>query len=385
MSKIKTTLLGLGTIAATVAPIVSVVACGQEERFLGGENVMLAMDGGIVNDNSFNVQGLAALNSIFSLLGKGKADENDYSLSIDFRVDNVLKTYTELQESGANVILAPGVFHNPAIQQWNEDNGTESMKFIVGDVDVSKTIPKNVAGITFQTKLSGFEAGVLSSLYLQEKNDQDPVVGMWGGDDVKSVVDYMIGYYEGVKYFNSSDLKNKDYPTVKFAQFDKDLDWTNSGFKPGEGAGKAEKLITDESADIVVPVAGPQFNDALQFLSQTHQEVKLIGVDSDQKLFHPEAKDLILTSILKDMKNATVAVWNKIMNPDMVVNSPIGGFGDLTVGNLENGWTRIEQTDTTEPVKNLYASATSKRIEVAAKAILGVTWAQALEEIKKLK
>ena len=69
--------------------------------------------------------------------------------------------------------------------------------------------------------------------------------------------------------------------------------------------------LLDQGADIIMPVAGPVGKGAGAALKEAKaagKDVKLIWVDSDGYLTAPEYKDLMLTSVVKQMGEAVEAV-----------------------------------------------------------------------------
>jgi basic membrane protein A len=87
----------------------------------------------------------------------------------------------------------------------------------------------------------------------------------------------------------------------------------------------------DQGADIIMPVAGPVGKGAGAALKEAKaagKDVKLIWVDSDGYLTAPEYKDLMLTSVVKQMGEAVEAV---------VKDDTEGKFNNAAyVGTLEN-------------------------------------------------
>ncbi len=374
MSKIKKSLLAFGTVAVTAAPIASVVACGSEAS---KSEVKLVTDSGSISDKSFNQQGFEALKGTFSILKQGTPTNSDVSVPEGNSAAQIVKSYLAVQGTNTKVVLAPGFYHTKAIDLWNSTYGLDKLKFIIADGQFEDgKIPTNVAQITYETKTSGFEAGVLAGLYLEAIKDVTPTVGMWGGGPFPGVTDFMVGFYEGIQYFNTTVKTTGS--DVKFAKFGTPEAYTNSTFEAGKGVVKAEALKA-KHADILLPVAGPQVADALSVVGTT--QIKVIGVDTDQKIAYPGDKAHILTSILKNLKDSMVDVWKKSNDPTATVADGIKGFGEHTIGTLANGLTGIEQDETTGTIHGLYSKATTPEVIAAANAIKAKTWDQTLASI----
>jgi basic membrane protein A len=84
----------------------------------------------------------------------------------------------------------------------------------------------------------------------------------------------------------------------------------------------------DEGADVIMPVAGP-VGLGTAAAAKERGGVYIVGVDNDWYNSAPEYKDIVLTSVLKNMDVTTFNAIKAIQN---------GTFaGGLTVGTLKNG------------------------------------------------
>ncbi|CAM9109921.1 BMP family ABC transporter substrate-binding protein [Mycoplasma marinum] len=372
MTKSKKITLGVVASLATIAaPIALAVSCGSSESE-GGP--FFVSDGGSITDKSFNQQGAEA---VAQILGKSKLSASDFNEPKKSDAATIEEGYSAALNSGKKIIIGTGFHHEASITKWVGSQG-DQLKFIIADVDgKNPKFKKNVAGILYETKQSGFLAGYLSAKYLVEiEKDTTPTVGTFGGAPIPSVTDFMIGYIEGVKQFNIDNKAN-----VKFASLGSEQkNYTNSGFASGGGTAKATKLIKS-GADIILPVAGPQTADVLSVIKNEAGKF-VIGVDTDQKSKYPSQSDKFLTSITKNIKDSLVAVYNKVSGKKS--NSWAKGYGETTMGNLSNGLTGIAEPGIAK-AKDIYNVIKKDQTlrEEASKNTKDVTWDKAYEYLSQ--
>jgi len=135
----------------------------------------------------------------------------------------------------------------------------------------------------------------------------------------------MDGYALGVEYYNAQ--KGTDVQVLGWDPYTQTGLFTGNFESTDDGRTMGESLM-DEGADIIMPVAGPVgFGTAAA--AQERGDVYIIGVDSDWYLTASDYKDLILTSVLKNMDITTF---------DAIKSAMEGTFeGGVTVGTLDNG------------------------------------------------
>ena len=360
-------LFGLLPTITMILP--SVVSCSKEVD----QKIWFVTDGGSVDDKSFNQQGKEALEEIIH--------DTKPIVSIKERTtSSIVSGYEIAANFGAEYILTPGYLHSQAIDEWNKNFGMDVINFLL--IDAPSNGRKDVASLLFKTQESAFLAGVLSGLYLQSIGDIDPKVGIWGGENIPSVTDYIIGYVDGIDYYNNNLLNES--PKVTFAKLGSDSAYTNSGFVVGGGTPKATTLLNN-GADILFPVAGPQIVDALQAVNSFGDQM-VIGVDSDQSLQYPSQKDRILTSVVKDIKNGLIGLYEKAINSPQ---APLWaqGPGKDSLGDVFNGLTGIMPLPSSlSSLNNIYEDSIKPEILAEAKKISlknGINnWEKTLEQLK---
>jgi len=165
-------------------------------------------------------------------------------------------------------------------------------KFAIVDYAYDPPIP-NVLGLTFATDQAAFLAG-----YLAAGMTKTGKVGTFGGIEIPPVTIFMVGFANGVAHYNKVHGTNVEVLGTKF--YVGNFESTDDGRRAGES-------LMDEGADIIMPVAGPV---GLGTAAAVKERGKmLIGVDTDMVISAPEYKDVILTSVLKNMD---VAVFEAI-------------------------------------------------------------------------
>lgn len=166
---------------------------------------------------------------------------------------------------------------------------------------------KNVTSLLFQEDEAGFLAGVVAG-----GMTKTGVVASVAAMELPPLLKWVTGYQHGARFINPQ----VETLNVFLDHFD----------KPDQGREAAFKLI-DEKADIIFGLGGTTGNAAL--VAAKEMGVMAIGVDMDQYLTVPEAKEALLTSA---MKNVDLAVYDYLKT----VNAGTVEAGVVT-SNLKNG------------------------------------------------
>jgi basic membrane protein A len=133
-------------------------------------------------------------------------------------------------------------------------------------------------------------------------------VATFGGIKIPTVTIFMDGYADGVKYYN--EQKGKDVKLLGWNKDAQDGSFTGDFEKQDVGKQLTQNFL-DQGADIVMPVAGPVGKGAgaaLKEAKDAGKDVKLIWVDSDGYLTAPDYKDIMLSSVMKQMGDAVETV-----------------------------------------------------------------------------
>ncbi|MGC9393551.1 MAG: BMP family lipoprotein [Anaerolineae bacterium] len=180
----------------------------------------------------------------------------------------------------------------------------------------------NVRGLTFSTDEAAFLAG-----YAAAAATQTGKVATFGGINIPTVAIFMVGFEYGVDYYNQQHGTSVEVlgwdTAANDGVFVGNFDSTDDGRRVAE-------TFMNEGADIVMPVAGPVGLGSAQAVKE-RGNAWIIGVDTDWTVSAAEYKDIVLTSVLKNMD---VAVFDTIKT---VQADDFAGFaGETYVGTLEN-------------------------------------------------
>ena len=277
----------------------------------------MVSDAGGFDDKSFNQLGFEGLTEAAKDLGVEpitveSASETDYQPNIDNLVDQ-----------GCTLIVTVGFLLAEATASAAEANPDINFAIIDDFVDLDqdgKTDFDNIKPIVFDTVQAGFLGGYAAAAY-----SKTGVVGTYGGIQIPPVTIFMDGFVEGVAYHN--EQKGTAVQALGW-----DATAQNGSFTGNFDAGVDSKTLAqgliDQNADVLLPVGGPIYKSAVEAVRDSGREIAMVGVDADLTQTDPNAADLFLTSILKDIK---VAV-------EEVVNEAAAGNVDGTpfVGTLEN-------------------------------------------------
>ena len=321
---------GLATLLATA----SLAACGdapeeEEGNGNGGSGSSetasdfvpcIVSDAGGFDDKSFNQLGFEGLEQAAEELGVEPIavesnSENDYGPNLE-----------SLVSQGCNAIVTVGfalasatkesAAANPEVDYILIDDAADGGED--GETFDGKPDQPNIKPLLYNTAEAAFLAGYAAADY--SKTD---TVGTYGGAPFPTVTIFMDGFKQGVDYYNEQKDAN-----VKVVGWDGEDGAFTGGFEANNVATQTAKRLIDQNADVILPVGGPIYQGALTAIADAGSEIALIGVDADFYETDPNTQDVVLTSILKNMK---VSTYEAVMQ---------SGEGDLDfepyVGTLEN-------------------------------------------------
>ena len=161
--------------------------------------------------------------------------------------------------------------------------------------------------------------------YLAAGMSESGVVCTFGGINIPPVTAFMVGYANGVAYYNAQ--KGTDVQLLGWDNAAQDGAFTGNFEFQDDGRRFAENFF-DEGCDVILPVAGPVGLGSAAAAQE--RGLMIIGVDGDQYVLAPEFADVWLTSILKNMD---VAVYDTIA---AMVDGTLT-LGDDYLGTIANG------------------------------------------------
>ena len=177
----------------------------------------------------------------------------------------------------------------------------------------------NIKPLLYDTAQAAFLAGYAAADYTKTG-----VVGTYGGQPFPTVTIFMDGFKQGAEYYAKE--KGKD---VKVVGWDGKNGSFTGGFEANETATNTARQLLDQDVDVILPVGGPIYQGALTAIEDSGKDVAMIGVDADLFETDPTTQDVVLTSILKNMKVSTY---------EAIMSAGSGDEFDFTpyVGTLEN-------------------------------------------------
>jgi basic membrane protein A len=254
----------------------------------------MVSDSGGFDDKSFNQSGYEGLQSAVKDLG---IKEKHVQSKADTDYDPNLRA---MVTAGCDLTVTVGFLLGDATKKQATDN--PDSHFAIIDFGYATPI-SNVKPIIYDTAQAAFLAG-----YLAAGTTKTGTVATFGGIKIPTVTIFMDGYADGVKYYNQQ--KGKDVKLLGWNKEAQDGSFTGDFEKQDVGKQLTQNFL-DQGADIVMPVAGPVGKGAGAALKESNaagKDVRLIWVDSDGYLTAPDYKDIMLSSVMKQMGEAVETV-----------------------------------------------------------------------------
>jgi basic membrane protein A len=320
-----TGLLAMAALAACGdAPDSSAAPSGGDETTAAAASDFLpciVSDAGGFDDKSFNQLSYEGVQQAADELGvefKGveSNSENDYAPNLESLVAEGCDTIVTVGFALA-AATKESAAANPDIKYVLIDDSADG-----GDDGATfdgKPDEPNIKPLLYDTAQAAFMAGYTAADY-----SKTGVVGTYGGQPFPTVTIFMDGFKQGVEYYNEEKGKN-----VKVVGWDGKNGSFTGGFEANETATNTARQLIDQDADVILPVGGPIYQGALTAIADSGKDVAMVGVDADLFETDPTTQDVVLTSILKNMKVSTY---------EAIMSAGSGDDFDFTpyVGTLEN-------------------------------------------------
>ncbi len=254
-------------------------------------------DAGGFDDKSFNQLSYEGVEQAADELGaEFKAvesnSENDYGPNLESLVAEGCDTIVTVGFALA-AATKESAAANPDIEYVLIDDaadGGDDGQTFDGQPDVA-----NIKPILYDTAQAAFLAGYAAADYTTTG-----VVGTYGGMPFPTVTIFMDGFKQGAEYYAEENGKD-----VKVVGWDGENGSFTGGFEANETATNTARQLLDQDVDVILPVGGPIYQGALTAIADSGKDVAMLGVDADFFETDPNTQDVVLTSILKNMKVST--------------------------------------------------------------------------------
>ncbi len=281
----------------------------------------MVSDAGGFDDKSFNQTAYKGLTDAKSALGI-ETGQVESSAAADFA-----KNVQSMVDAKCSIIVTVGFALGDDTLAAAKKNPKIDFA-IVDNNDPSYAGVKNLKPLVFNTAESSFMAGYLAAGTTKTKK-----VGTFGGAKYPTVTIFMDGFSQGVDYYN----KQKG-DSVKLLGWDAAKQ--DGVFIPGAdpfgdvpGGKRTAQGLVSQGADVILPVAGPSGEGALQVAKASGGKVNAIWVDTDGCVSAASYCPQIESSVYKGMDVAVT---------DVIKATKDGSFSsDPYVGTLENNGTGL--------------------------------------------
>ena len=284
---------------------------------LPGEGILACQvtDTGGVDDKGFNQISYKGMQDAEATLGVTidlleSASDADYAPNLQ-----------NFADKGCNIIITVGFLLGDATKAAAEANPDKNYAIVDSAFDPPIA---NARGLVFATDQPSFMAG-----YLAAGMSKTGVVGTFGGINIPPVSIFMDGFAKGVAYYNTqkgAKVKVLGWDTAK-------QDGTFAGnFQSLDDGKNIAKSQADEGADIIFPVAGPVGLGSAQFAMESGGKVKIIGVDVDMSVSNPDAAEVYIASVLKNIDAAVLAAITDTVNGVKTSDNYVGTLANGGVG-----------------------------------------------------
>jgi basic membrane protein A len=309
--------LFLSACANETTPVETAPAVVETTPAVGAEvsgMPCVVSDMGGFDDRSFNQLAFEGVQAAASQLGTDmrsiqSADAADFQSNLESLVDE-----------GCTVVVAVGF--QLAAATWQVATAHPDVHFLLIDHDGfndGNPPPANLRPILFNTAEAAFLAG-----YLSAGVSETGIVGTFGGMNFPTVSIFMDGFRQGVEHYNAENGAN-----VQVIGWDGSDGMFTGGFTANPEALTVAQTIVGQGVDVLLPVGGPIYQSGMVAIRDSGRDIALIGVDADLFYTDEATRDILLTSILKNIDEATKSTIIDAMD----------GTWDNTpyIGTLENG------------------------------------------------
>lgn len=276
---------------------------------------MVSDEGGF-EDKSFNQSGFEGLKRAEAELGiEIKYTESHAAADYDPNIEALIS-------DNCDIIIGVGFLMADIMKEKATAN--PDVKFAIVDFNYEEK-PENLKPLVFNTAEASYLAG-----YVAAGMTGKGKIGTFVGANIPTTAIFADGFEDGMKKYNE-----EHGAAVKLVGWEKEK---QDGIVVGnfsdvsKGQTFSNQLI-EQGADVIMPVAGPVGAGTLAAAKEANNGTMVIWVDADGYNTQPEFKNLILTSVVKEIGNSVF---------DTIKGLSEGQFsGEPYVGNLKNGGVSI--------------------------------------------
>ncbi len=259
--------------------------------------VGMVSDVGGMDDASFNENTWKGVTDAASMFG----------IDIAFLESQAQADYenniTELAEQGYDLIIGVGFLLMDAIHKMAReypDINFAGVDFSSFDWATTGEVTPNVQGMIFNVNEASFPVGYVAAAMADQLDPDGPSVGVVGGMQIPPVEEFIVAYEAGTNYYNQKYGKNVGFSVVYVGDFE----------APDQGKIQGNALI-DDGADVIMGVGGKTGNGGI--VAAKERGKYGVGVDVDQYYTLPNEKDILVTSTMKRLDKAVLAVIQNML------------------------------------------------------------------------
>ena len=288
----------------------------------GKATVCLVSGFGGLDDQAFNQSAYEGLQAVSKELGI------TFSVNEPQEVAEYQPSYDAMVQEGCELLIGMSYLQSATAAKVAQANPDLHVALVDSGFFTENNEPvtlDNGRPLEFDTVQASYLAGYAAAAVSKTR-----VIGTFGGTQEPPVIAFMDGYAKGAAKWNEDHPEN---PVQVIGWDPVKKDGTFAGTYEDIAQGKTlTTAMFSQGADIVMPVAGSVGQGAAA-AAKEKSGTYVIWVDSDGFLSAPEYKDVILTSVIKDV-GASVQETVRAEVAGTFSSSPY-------IGTLENGGVRL--------------------------------------------
>ena len=263
----------------------------------------------------------------------------------------------ELLESDCDLIVASGFSVFSTIAEIARENPDANFVYLDGEFDPPLD---NVWAQIYATDEGAFMAG-----YAAAGISQTGKVATYGGSQFPSIESFMDGFARGVAHYNEEH--DAEIEVLGWDIETREGRFIDSFGPPEAGQPIAEEFIED-GADVILPISGFAAIGTAD-VAQQHDNVYIIGTDSDWTITNPDYADITLTSIEKRWNISVLSALDAMNKGEFEGGTHLGtvATGDLGLSPFY-GFDAVISEDVAGGLKNVETGIITGRIQTRPSA-----------------